>query len=215
MPDWVAIRLEWETSELSLSDLARKHQLKISTVKSRRLRENWWRPKKEKIIKEKIELFPYQVKRFIENNAKGKSVDELRNLVNATYQANYTSQQIVSFKLRNKIRSFEVFPIGAERTLKSGTVMIKVSNQGTYEERWQQKSRYIWELHYGKIPATHVVIFLDQNKQNVDIDNLMLISKKQLAVINKHKLLFDDAVLNKSSLQIVDVLLALSERRKR
>jgi len=39
--DWIAIRKEYESTEISLSDLAEKYGLKYPTVKSRKQREKW------------------------------------------------------------------------------------------------------------------------------------------------------------------------------
>jgi len=39
--DWIKIRNEYESSEISLSDLAVKHGLKYPTIKSRKQRESW------------------------------------------------------------------------------------------------------------------------------------------------------------------------------
>lgn len=43
MPNWDAIRQEWETSDISFKDLAIKHDIKDSTMRSRKNREGWQR----------------------------------------------------------------------------------------------------------------------------------------------------------------------------
>ena len=43
MPNWEEIQKEWETSEISFKDLAEKHGLKDSTIRSRKNREKWSR----------------------------------------------------------------------------------------------------------------------------------------------------------------------------
>lgn len=43
MTDWKKIREEWETSDITFVDLAEKHNLKTSTVRSRKNREKWQR----------------------------------------------------------------------------------------------------------------------------------------------------------------------------
>ena len=45
MTDWKKIREEWETSDITFVDLADKHNLKASTVRSRKNREKWQRNK--------------------------------------------------------------------------------------------------------------------------------------------------------------------------
>jgi uncharacterized protein YjcR len=43
MPNWEGIRKEWETSNITLKDLAEKHGVKLGTLKSRKSREKWSR----------------------------------------------------------------------------------------------------------------------------------------------------------------------------
>lgn len=43
MTDWKKIREEWETTDITFVDLADKHNLKTSTVRSRKNREKWQR----------------------------------------------------------------------------------------------------------------------------------------------------------------------------
>lgn len=43
MVNWDDIRKEWETSEITFKDLAEKHNLKDSTIRSRKNREKWQR----------------------------------------------------------------------------------------------------------------------------------------------------------------------------
>lgn len=53
---WEKIRREWETSDITLKDLAEKHGVKLGTLKSRKSREKWSRnaPKKDATKKEKV-----------------------------------------------------------------------------------------------------------------------------------------------------------------
>jgi len=43
MPNWEQIREEWETSDITFKELAEKHGVKDSTVRSRKNREKWQR----------------------------------------------------------------------------------------------------------------------------------------------------------------------------
>lgn len=43
MTDWKKIRQEWETTDITFVDLAEKHNIKTSTVRSRKNREKWQR----------------------------------------------------------------------------------------------------------------------------------------------------------------------------
>lgn len=46
--NWNKIRVEWETTDITLKDLAAKHNLKDSTIRSRKNREKWQRNGKGK-----------------------------------------------------------------------------------------------------------------------------------------------------------------------
>lgn len=49
--------------------------------------------------------------------------------------------------------------------------------------------RYIWEVyHQQDVPKGYVVHCIDNNPENLDVDNLELISRGQLAVLNKTRL---------------------------
>lgn len=43
MDNWEAIRKEWETTKITLADLAEKYDIKLGTLKSRKSREKWSR----------------------------------------------------------------------------------------------------------------------------------------------------------------------------
>ncbi len=54
MPNWEEIKNEWETSKITLKDLADKHDVKLGTLKSRKSREGWSRdPTKKDATKQK------------------------------------------------------------------------------------------------------------------------------------------------------------------
>lgn len=69
---------------------------------------------------------------------------------------------------------------GHERLSKDGYIEVRVS-----KGRYKLKHRKIWEDSFGKVPAGHVVIFKDNNRQNCDINNLELITRKENMIRNK------------------------------
>lgn len=48
MVNWYEIKQEWETTKITLADLAEKHNIKLGTLKSRKSREKWSRDATEK-----------------------------------------------------------------------------------------------------------------------------------------------------------------------
>ena len=47
------------------------------------------------------------------------------------------------------------------------------------DSNWQLLNRYTWELHNGPIPKGMVVVYKDGNYLNNDINNLLMITKKE------------------------------------
>jgi len=43
MANWDEIKREWETTKITLADLAERHDIKLGTLKSRKSREKWSR----------------------------------------------------------------------------------------------------------------------------------------------------------------------------
>ena len=72
-------------------------------------------------------------------------------------------------------------PVGSERITRDGYIEIKVAEPN----KWDLKHRVVYENLYGKIPDGHVLIFRDGNKENVAIDNLILVTRGVNAVINR------------------------------
>ena len=101
--------------------------------------------------------------------------------------------------------------IGDEYINSEGYVMIKLDNP----VRWVQKHRYIYEQAFGEIPKDKVLIFLDRNKQNISLDNLCLISKKQLIKMNQNKLFFNNAELTEAGSNIASLMLKINEVNKK
>lgn len=101
-------------------------------------------------------------------------------------------------------------PVGSERVNVYGYVEIKVAEPN----KWNLKHRIIWEKHHGKIPDGHTIILLDGDKQNVELSNLTMISRSQLAILNKNKMLTNDAEINKSSTILADLIHRISSRKR-
>ena len=100
--------------------------------------------------------------------------------------------------------------IGDEYVNSDGVITIKVDNP----VRWVHKHRYIYEQAFGEIPKDKVLIFLDGNKQNLNLDNLCLISKRQLLSMNQNKLFYNNAELTKVGSELANLMLKINEVSK-
>jgi hypothetical protein len=108
-------------------------------------------------------------------------------------------------------RSHNYVPVGSERVNGDDYVDIKVADPN----KWRGKHLLVWEAHHGHpVPKGHVVIFGDRNRRNFDPDNLILVSRAQLAVMNRKNLIQNDADLTRSGVIIADIYQKISQRKK-
>ena len=121
-----------------------------------------------------------------------------------------TKANVTSFKKGQKSHNYK--PVGSERITKDGYCEIKVSDTG---RRWRPKHVLIYEKHHGKVPKGSAVIFLDGDKRNFDIDNLYLVTRSQLAMLNKNSLIQKDADLTKTAINVVDLMKKISAIEKK
>lgn len=190
-------------------------------------------------------LFTKEQHDFIVRNVKGRTNQELADLVNERFGLSITERQINTYKTNNALTSGLDFrfkkghspwnkgvkgldiggkatrfkkghvplnykPVGSERIAKDGYIEIKVADPN----KWRLKHNVIWEKANGPIPKGHAILFADGNKRNLNLNNLLLVSRRQLAVLNKNHLLKDDAELTKIAIAIADLKLKISEKEK-
>ncbi|UOK65331.1 HNH endonuclease [Paenibacillus sp. OVF10] len=72
----------------------------------------------------------------------------------------------------------------------------------------------LWENHHGReVPEGHAVLFGDGNRSIFDPDNLVLVSRGQLAIMNKRGLIHKDAELTRTGVIMADIIKKIGERR--
>lgn len=98
--------------------------------------------------------------------------------------------------------------------------IVKHKDSYTYiklaEHRWQLYQRYIWEKSRNQhLKRSQIVIFLDGNRKNFAPNNLMAISRKELAIINHEKLITNgNANLSKTGILIAKLKIKVNEKLK-
>lgn len=108
-------------------------------------------------------------------------------------------------------------PIGTEREYR-GYIIVKTNNSNRIPAYigWEFKHHVIYEQAHGKIPKGHIVIFANGNNRNFDIDNLVLVSRAELAVINKNNLYFkNDADATKCGVSIAKLMIRRKQLAKK
>jgi hypothetical protein len=113
------------------------------------------------------------------------------------------------FKKGHKPHNYK--PVGTERINGDGYVDVKIADPN----KWKGKHILEWEKENGPVPNGQVVIFGDGNRRNFDPNNLLLVTRKQLARLNQNHLISDNAEVTKTGLIIADIYSKIGERKKK
>ena len=100
--------------------------------------------------------------------------------------------------------------IGTEKITVDGYTTVKVAEPN----KWRLKQQLVWEKYNGLIKKGYVVIFGDGNRQNLEINNLILVSRQQLLILNKNKLIQKDAELTRTGVIIADLYQKISKIKR-
>ncbi len=101
--------------------------------------------------------------------------------------------------------------VGSERISKDGYIEIKIAEPS----KWRLKHLVIWEKENEPVPKGHALVFADGNKTNLNMDNLILVTRHQLLIMNKNKLIKNDAESTKTGALIANVIIKANERGKK
>lgn len=129
---------------------------------------------------------------------------------------NYPGMERTQFKSGNLPHN--TVPVGTERINKDGYIEIKINmrpSRKNSNDHWKAKHRLIWEEANGPVPEGHAIIFKDGNIRNFDLNNLALVSRAELAVLNHRKMLHSDAQLTETSILCAKVILAKNKRKRK
>jgi len=77
-------------------------------------------------------------------------------------------------------KSHTWMPLGSERLSKEGYLQRKMTDTGVTRRDYVAVHRLIWIEHYGPIPTGHRIAFKDQDKKNIVIENLELVSPAEI-----------------------------------
>lgn len=182
---------------------------------------------------------------FLRENIKGRSIADLTKLFNAHFETDHHYDSIkricsvnhlcngrntrfkagepswskgkkgfkganrTSFKKGNRPRN--AVKVGTEIIDTDGYTKVKIKEPNV----WKYKHRMLWEDEYGKIPKGHAVLFADGNKQNITLENLILVSRAELAYLNRNRLISSDGSITNSAVLIAKVAQKVSKLIKR
>ena len=94
-----------------------------------------------------------------------------------------------------------------------GYLIQKVKETGTQRERFEFVHRKVWETHFGPIPEGKMVSFLDRDKDNCNIENLVLIDNHENLELNRSNLRFSEAEFTKAGLAVAKVKIAVRKKK--
>jgi len=132
--------------------------------------------------------------RFIEDKIVGRYCAEVAEMFNGRFGPPVTAGQIKNkityYKMSGAKRGIRIGrkrqdkrsrrkPAGSEKVMLDGYAKVK-----TEDGKWVGKHVLIWEGENGKVPEGHRVIFADSDKRNFALDNLLLVSAAEAAVMN-------------------------------
>lgn len=93
-------------------------------------------------------------------------------------------------------------------TILEGMIYIKIAQPNV----WKLKSRHIWEQAHGTIPENHKILFRDNNKLNVELDNLFMVKDSVMKSVSKRKLRHEDPEVNYSTHLLAELELMVKEK---
>jgi hypothetical protein len=141
---------------------------------------------------------------FLKQNVKNGTYEELSTNFNAHFGVSRTAKQIAHACCTRGIhiglqrsRFGPPKQSGTERDNKDGYIVVKT------ESGWIPKQRYLYEQHYGSISKNDVIMFADSDKRNFSLDNLVKVSKGEIGLLNKYKLITKNTELTKCGINLV------------
>lgn len=159
------------------------------------------------------ELKKTQIRAFIKNNGLKSGIVTRFNPghkpANKGMPKTWAGGEETQFKKGNLPHNY--VPVGSERVNGDDYVDIKIADPN----RWRGKHLVVWEQCNGRsVPKGYAVIFGDRDRRNFDLDNLILVSRAQLAVMNHLGLIEENADLTRSGAIVAAIYQKISQRKK-
>lgn len=114
------------------------------------------------------------------------TADELVELLGRTTASIYGRaskleiKKSAEFWASQKCGLIKEIAIGTEYVDRSGYLMRKINNDLPYSQRWKPVHIILWEEHHGPVPKGCLVAFKDGDKKNICIENLKLMSRREM-----------------------------------
>lgn len=99
-------------------------------------------------------------------------------------------------------------------TLMDGRPVIKYTNSQKGWSNYMSLAKYVYEQKHGKISNRDIIMRLDGNIHNNEIDNLIVVPKRQFIYMVERDLYFKNKELNKTSIMATDLLFKTINKKK-
>lgn len=150
-----------------------------------------------------------------------KKIDELLQIAKNKYNYSISKKQLRQFLYKRKIRYKDYDenkarkmglnkPIGSERIKPDGMVQVKVA-----KDKWEYKQRLIYEKYYNvKLTSDDYIIFLDQDRTNFDVDNLIKVTRRESSILANQKLFSKNPVVTETGIQVAKLIIEIKNKKK-
>lgn len=154
------------------------------------------------------QLKSYTANHHLNNGMDGRFAKGQESWNKGIHKATSAENARTYFKVGNRPHNTQ--EVGAE-VVEKGYVFIKIAEPNV----WKPKQVYLYEQANGKVPAGSVVIFADGDNRNFDIDNLICVTRAELAVLCRRHLISREKELTKLGILTAKVMLKGAEVRKK
>lgn len=121
----------------------------------------------------------------------------------------YPGMEKTQFRKGNRHWNYK--PVGSERINTDGYAEVKIAEPNV----WKGKHILVWEKHYGKVPKGSVVVITGANRLDPQLGDVMLISRKRLAIMNKRGLTFASKEIAETGKLVADLIHKTAEKKKK
>lgn len=171
-------------------------------------------------------IYPEGMEEYIKSIAKGRTTKEIAEMTRNHFEISFSERQCRAYKKNHGITSgldkrFKKghepknhMKVGEFTHTTDGYLIQKVKEKGTQRERFDFVHRKVWEEQNGPIPKGKQITFLDGNKDNCDISNLIMIDNETNLEMNRKKLRFDEREATRAGVTIAQINITTKKRRK-
>lgn len=90
-------------------------------------------------------------------------------------------------------------PIGSEREY-NGLIFVK-----NKDNRWVEKKKIVYERENGSVKKGNVLIFLDGNRKNTNIENIFMVTKREIYIMNRFHFFSENPEITLANILIIRI----------